>query len=169
MPACAPPEAWYYTELNGSVSRDRPHLRRPRRPDPAGGARAARTRAGLHHRPGRPGRHHPDRDEEAREAARGSGAGDHREGRADAPLRARPPPPGRRAGLGRAVPADAGRAPRSVRGAARTHERRRAMTTDQDAREATVIPQGEREIHVERVFDAPRERVYALFNDPALI
>ena len=43
------------------------------------------------------------------------------------------------------------------------------MTTDQDAREATVIPQGAREIHVERVFDAPRERVYALFNDPALI
>ncbi len=44
------------------------------------------------------------------------------------------------------------------------------MTTDQQqARTATVTTPTDREIHVERVFDAPRERVFAVFNDPALI
>ncbi len=44
------------------------------------------------------------------------------------------------------------------------------MTTDREqARETTVTTPTDREIHVERVFDAPRERVFALFNDPALI
>lgn len=43
------------------------------------------------------------------------------------------------------------------------------MTTkEQQARTAITAP-GEREVRVERVFDAPRERVYAIFNDPALI
>lgn len=40
------------------------------------------------------------------------------------------------------------------------------MTSD---RTATVTTPAEREIHVERILDAPRERVFAAFTDPALI
>lgn len=43
------------------------------------------------------------------------------------------------------------------------------MTSDQQARKAVVTTPAEREIHIERVFDAPRERVFAAFTDPALI
>jgi len=43
------------------------------------------------------------------------------------------------------------------------------MTTDQQARTATFTTPGEREIHIERVFDAPRDQVWALMNDPQLI
>jgi uncharacterized protein YndB with AHSA1/START domain len=42
------------------------------------------------------------------------------------------------------------------------------MSNDQ-TRRATVTKQGEREIHVEREFDAPRERVFAAFLDPEQI
>jgi uncharacterized protein YndB with AHSA1/START domain len=34
---------------------------------------------------------------------------------------------------------------------------------------ATIEAQGDREIRIERVFNAPRERVYAAFTDPDLI
>lgn len=45
------------------------------------------------------------------------------------------------------------------------------MTTDQQQqpRTASVSTPTEREIRIERVFDAPRERVWAAFTDPALI
>jgi len=44
------------------------------------------------------------------------------------------------------------------------------MTSDQQqSRRATVTTPGDREIHVERVFDAPRDRVFAVYTDPALI
>jgi Uncharacterized conserved protein len=44
------------------------------------------------------------------------------------------------------------------------------MTNDQQqARAATVTTPTDREIHVERVFDAPRDRVFATFTDPKLI
>lgn len=44
------------------------------------------------------------------------------------------------------------------------------MTTDQQqARTATVTTPSDREIHVERVFDAPRDQVWAAFTDPTLI
>ena len=44
------------------------------------------------------------------------------------------------------------------------------MTNDQkEARTATVTTPTEREIHVERVFDAPRDRVYAAYTDPELV
>ena len=44
------------------------------------------------------------------------------------------------------------------------------MTSDQqEARRATVTTPTEREIHVERIFDAPRDRVFELFTDPELI
>ncbi len=39
----------------------------------------------------------------------------------------------------------------------------------QQAATATVTTPTDREIHVERVFDAPRERVFAAFTDPTLI
>jgi uncharacterized protein YndB with AHSA1/START domain len=40
------------------------------------------------------------------------------------------------------------------------------MTTDQQTRKATVTTPTEREIHIEREFDAPRDRVFALYTDP---
>jgi len=43
------------------------------------------------------------------------------------------------------------------------------MTSSQQASAATVTTPGEREIHIERVFDAPRDRVFAAFTDPELI
>jgi uncharacterized protein YndB with AHSA1/START domain len=33
----------------------------------------------------------------------------------------------------------------------------------------TISTPSEREIHIERIFDAPRDRVFALYTDPALI
>ena len=44
------------------------------------------------------------------------------------------------------------------------------MTSDQQqARAATVTTPTDREIRIERVFDAKRDRVFALFTDPELI
>jgi uncharacterized protein YndB with AHSA1/START domain len=43
------------------------------------------------------------------------------------------------------------------------------MTSDQQAPAATVTTPTDREIHIERVFDAPRERVFAAYTDPELI
>ena len=45
------------------------------------------------------------------------------------------------------------------------------MTTQQqsEARRATVTTPGERDIHIVREFDAPRDRVFALYTDPARI
>ena len=37
------------------------------------------------------------------------------------------------------------------------------------ANKATVTTPSEREIHIERVFDAPRDRVFAAYTDPELI
>lgn len=42
------------------------------------------------------------------------------------------------------------------------------MSTDQQNK-LSVATQGEREIHIERIFDAPRERVFAAYLDPELI
>ena len=44
------------------------------------------------------------------------------------------------------------------------------MTSDQaQAPSATVTKPSDREIRTERVFDAPRDRVWAVYTDPALI
>ena len=44
------------------------------------------------------------------------------------------------------------------------------MTNDQQhAPTATITTPTDREIHVERVFDAPRDRVFAVYTDPELI
>jgi uncharacterized protein YndB with AHSA1/START domain len=43
------------------------------------------------------------------------------------------------------------------------------MSTDTKQRKAQVTTPGEREVLIERVFDAPRDRVYAAFTDPELI
>jgi uncharacterized protein YndB with AHSA1/START domain len=39
----------------------------------------------------------------------------------------------------------------------------------QEARKATVTTPSDREIRIERVFDAPRDRVFAVYTDPKLI
>jgi uncharacterized protein YndB with AHSA1/START domain len=43
------------------------------------------------------------------------------------------------------------------------------MTSNQQAQAATVTTPADRDIHVERVFNAPREQVFAAFTDPKLI
>jgi uncharacterized protein YndB with AHSA1/START domain len=43
------------------------------------------------------------------------------------------------------------------------------MSTDTRHTKAKVTTPGDREILIERVFDAPRDRVYAAFTDPELI
>jgi uncharacterized protein YndB with AHSA1/START domain len=43
------------------------------------------------------------------------------------------------------------------------------MTSQQQAQAATITTPTDREIHIERVFDAPRDRVFAAFTDPELI
>jgi uncharacterized protein YndB with AHSA1/START domain len=43
------------------------------------------------------------------------------------------------------------------------------MTSPQQAPTATVTTPMDREIHIERVFDAPRDRVFAVYTDPQLI
>jgi uncharacterized protein YndB with AHSA1/START domain len=43
------------------------------------------------------------------------------------------------------------------------------MTSPQQAPDATVTTPTDREIHIERVFDAPRDRVFAVYTDPELI
>ena len=44
------------------------------------------------------------------------------------------------------------------------------MTNDQQhAPTATITTPSDREIHVERIFEAPRDRVFAVYTDPALI
>jgi uncharacterized protein YndB with AHSA1/START domain len=43
------------------------------------------------------------------------------------------------------------------------------MSSSNQTEKATVATQGDREIHIERVFNAPRDRVFAVFTDPELI
>ncbi len=43
------------------------------------------------------------------------------------------------------------------------------MTDEQRRQAATLSTPADREIHIERVFDAPRETVFALYTDPELI
>jgi uncharacterized protein YndB with AHSA1/START domain len=43
------------------------------------------------------------------------------------------------------------------------------MTSPQQVPVATITTPTEREIHIERVFDAPRDRVFAVYTDPQLI
>jgi uncharacterized protein YndB with AHSA1/START domain len=44
-----------------------------------------------------------------------------------------------------------------------------STSVKQPARKATVTTPAEREIRIERVFDAPRERVWRAFTDPQLV
>jgi uncharacterized protein YndB with AHSA1/START domain len=43
------------------------------------------------------------------------------------------------------------------------------MTSQQQAQATTITTPTDREIHIERVFDAPRDRVFAVYTDPELI
>src|SRR3989442_4822541 len=158
------------TEPHGSVCTGRPHARCACRPDPQRGPRAPRRRQRDHHRARGAVRDLAHRDEEARAGARGGQARRHREGGPDAPMQPRSAGPGGRPRVDRDLPADAGRTPRPFRGTPRTHERSTRVTSDQQqAHAVTLTTPTNREIHVERVFDAPRDRVFAAFTDPKLI
>ena len=41
--------------------------------------------------------------------------------------------------------------------------------TSQELTPATITTPSDREIHIERIFDAPRDRVFAVYTDPELI
>ncbi len=41
--------------------------------------------------------------------------------------------------------------------------------SEETPRKTAVTARGDREIHIERVFDAPRERVFEVYTDPELI
>jgi uncharacterized protein YndB with AHSA1/START domain len=41
--------------------------------------------------------------------------------------------------------------------------------TSQELTTATITTPSDREIHIERIFDAPRDRVFAVYTDPELI
>src|SRR4051812_22541271 len=143
------------TELNGSVFNDRrPGVCRPRRPDPPRDPRAAEQRQRDDQRARRPVRHVPDRDEEARPAARRGRARHDREGGARAQLHARAV----RLRRHQYVAATA----RPLRAGCRTHERSTMNDT-------VVTTPDELEIRAERIFDAPRAHVYSVWTDPALI
>jgi uncharacterized protein YndB with AHSA1/START domain len=43
------------------------------------------------------------------------------------------------------------------------------MMSQEQAPSTTITTPSEREIHIERVFDAPRDRVFAVYTDPELI
>jgi uncharacterized protein YndB with AHSA1/START domain len=43
------------------------------------------------------------------------------------------------------------------------------MTSQTDPRTATITTPSDREVRIERIFDAPRDRVFAAMTDPALI
>ena len=43
------------------------------------------------------------------------------------------------------------------------------MTSEQQERRATITTPSDREIHVERIVDAPRDRVFAAYTDPDLV
>ncbi len=43
------------------------------------------------------------------------------------------------------------------------------MSNQEQANVATVTTPTDREIHIERIFDAPRDQVFAVYTDPALI
>src|SRR5919205_3860069 len=147
----APVASFGYTEPYGSVYGEGIHS--PCGPDTARGPRAARARNGDDHRARRAVRHLADRHEEARPRPRGGGSGRHREGRPRATLHAR--------ALRLRGDHDVAAAPRSLRAGRRTHERRTMKTQ--------VSTPNEHEIRVERVFDAPRDHVFAVWTDPELI
>src|SRR5205085_2511662 len=101
-------------------------------------------------------RHVADRDEEARPRSRGCRPRPHREGRACALLHAR--------ALRLRGDHGVAAAARPFRTGRRTHERR-----ERKAMKTQVTTPNELEIRVERVFDAPREHVFSVWTDPALI
>src|SRR5262249_39938814 len=77
-----------------------------------------------------------------------------------------------RDGMDSDVPANARSAARSPRRLSRAHERKRVMsTTSQIAKspKATVTTPSDREIRIERIFNASRERVWNAMTDPKLV
>src|SRR4051812_41382999 len=153
-----------YTEPDGSVfPDDRPDLRGARRPHPQGNDRASRPGPRDHHGAGGAVRDLAHRYQEARAGARGRRSRHDREGRSRAQVQPLPAAAGRRRGVDGDLQANAGRAPRPTRRAARANEGRPPMT------DAKVTTPTDREIHVERIFEAPREHVFAALTEADLI
>src|SRR5690606_33780564 len=108
--------------------------------------------------------HDVDRHQEARARPRGGRAGDHPEGGPGQDLPSGTAPARGRVGVDREVPPDARGPSRPARGLPRAHERKRLMS-----RSAQITTPSDREIRIERIFDAPRERVWQAMTDPALV
>ena len=150
-------------------SATRPHVRGAVGPDPQGDPRAARRGQRHDHRARGAVRDLAHGYEEARERARGRRARHHREGGTRAPT----------ADLGprrldeveawiESYRQDLERPSRPLRGGPRTEKRRTRMSEQQTRRRAEVRKDGDREISVERIFDAPRDLVFKALHRPGV-
>src|SRR5690606_39526529 len=78
--------------------------------------------------------------------------------------------PGCRIGMDQHVPADARRATQPSRGFPRANQGDTMTKTTRDpATGMTVSTQRDREIHTERMVNAPRDRVWHAFTEPELV
>ena len=115
-------------------------------------------------------RDHPHRPQEARAHPRAIRPRDEQEGRAGPDVPAGPAAPGRGSRVARQIPTDGRSPPGSTRRIPRTHERKimtKATTTPPPA--ATFTTPSDREIRIERIYHATRDRVWRAFTDPALV
>src|SRR5688572_13095948 len=72
--------------------------------------------------------------------------------------------------MDRQIPANAGRPSQPARGISRAYERNTDMNTStRSAPKAKVTTPTDREIHIERVFDAPRDAVWRALTEPELV
>ena len=107
--------------------------------------------------------------QEARAGPRGGRARQHREGGTGAPVQPRPAPPRRAPDGSRCT---AGCWTSASTGSGSCSNEPKETHDDQPPAARTVRHDhdpNDREIHIERVFDAPRDRVFAVYTDPALI
>src|SRR5688572_3005216 len=115
----------------------------------------------------------PHGHEEARASPRGRGVGEDGEGWTGTCLPIELAPVGGRGRLDPDVRRDGGRPSRTAREFPRAHQRRSTMSaatkSPKAARTAKVTTPTDREIRIERVFDAPRDRVWKAFTDPQLV
>src|SRR4051812_2233275 len=157
------------TEPHGSVFEEaRCRLRGTVGPDAPRDPGTARPRKRHDHRSGARLRDHADRDQEAWAGARERRTRGDGKGRSRARLLARTAHarPGSR--VHRLIPADARGPPQPTRGFPRAHQVREVMTATTSGK-ATVTPVGDREVRIERIFNASRDRVWKAMTDPKLV
>src|SRR5688572_6799905 len=166
-------QAGDYTEPYGSVfSAPRRLLWRPRRSHPPRHPRTPRQRRCVHHGVGGAVRYDAYRYEETRGHSGGCEAGDYGESRTRAYVQAGAAPDGRRDSLDRHVPANAGITYGPARGFPRANERNvmsAAAAASETVNRATLTTPSDREIRTERIFNAPRDKVWRAFTEPELI